>query len=101
MKAKERNTFALSTRVTRPGVPRSRLRRLASAQENSVRRSVVARVMTWVSRASASPITSPFPREANMPSVDSRTMTRSIRSARGSASTRGTPGMARIGRTPA
>ena len=41
------------------------------------------------------------PRDANMPSVDSRRMTRSISDARGAARAVGTPGMARIGRTPA
>ena len=92
----EANTLALSTQVT------IFLRRFAARRkENSCTRSEPLRVMTMVSRASRSSSTTPLPRDANRPSVDSRTTTRSMSFARGSASGNGMPGMARTGRTPA
>src|SRR5712672_4770648 len=93
------NTFALSTQVSAPGRPRA-LRRSASRNENSNNRSEVFRVMTSVSRASVS-VTTPFPIDANRPSVDSRITIRSM--PRRSAPTigLGTPGISRAGRTKA
>ena len=95
------NTLALSTQVTRPGRPRA-LRRCGEA-EREVAHALAcrARVISIVSRASRSSSTTPLPRAANRPSVDSRTSTRSMSRARGSASGSGSPGSARIGRTPA
>jgi hypothetical protein len=99
MKAKARNTFALSTSLTSPRRPRTRAQCSASRKEKRARRSVLARVIRSVS--SAMSVTLPQPREWNSPSVLSRTITRSIPRARGAASATGTPGIARTGRTPA
>jgi hypothetical protein len=64
------------TQVKAPGRPRA-LRRSASRNENSNNRSEVFRVITSVSRASVS-VTTPFPIDANRPSVDSRITMRSM-----------------------
>ena len=100
MKAKARNTLALSMSVTVPRRPRRSARRSARRKAKRESFSVVARVMRSVSSA-ASSVTVPRPREWNSPSVLSRRITKSISRARGSASATGTPGMARTGRTPA
>ncbi len=100
MKAKARNTLALSTSVTSPLRPRAAPRRRARPKEKRASFSVTGRVMRSVSSA-MSGVTTPRSREKNSPSVLSRTITRSMSRARGSASATGTPGMARKGRTPA
>ena len=97
----EANTLDLSTQVTFGPGRRAPCAVRASRKLASNSRSLVARVITIVSRATRSSSTTPFPREANRPSVDSRTITRSMSAARGSASIRAPPVRARTGRTPA
>ena len=78
-----RNTLALSTQVTLPGRPRALAPLAPAGTRSRARARSRARVITIVSRASRSSSTTPLPREANRPSVDSRTTTRSMSRARG------------------
>ena len=77
-----------------------RRRRRASANADSNSRSEPCRVMRIVSRTASSPSRRLSVRAANNPSVDSRTITKSMARARGSASGMRTPGSTRIGRMP-
>ena len=93
------STLALSTHVTL-AARSGRRRRRASANAASNSRSEPCRVMRIVSRTASSPSRRLSVRAANNPSVDSRTITKSMARARGSASGMRTPGSTRIGRMP-
>ena len=98
--AKARNTFALSTQVTRPGPRPVRLRSAPSAKANLNSCSETSRVISSVSRASFSE-TSPHPCVWNKPSVLSRIKTKSTSHPSGRLRGVGWPGKIRTGRTPA
>ena len=98
--ANDLKTLALSAQVTRP-MPPTFARCFANSNEKANSFSDTSRVITIVSRASRLSSMTPLPRDANSPSVDSRTMTKSMGRVSTLRSGDATPGMLRMGRTPA